>query len=151
MFLLKGNYTVLMSADVRILISWCNSCSSFSTSWPEARPSSWGRPWWVPGFQFNGFCLFFGPLLGPILGYFEDRNRTTDLCKIISNRLRELVPAGRPKLRHELRLPIVYISTHPSTVHRGPVTREPTLGAFCFEYSAKQSLLHWSRWLKTSF
>ena len=40
-------------------------------------------------------------------------------------------------------------------VHRGPVTREPMLRAFCFECSVKQSLLHWAggpklvlNWLK---
>ena len=40
-------------------------------------------------------------------------------------------------------------------VHSGEVTREPTLRAFCFENSAKQSLLNWaggskpvSKWLK---
>ena len=32
----------------------------------------------------------------------------TQMCKIISNRLRESVPAGRRKLRREFRLPIVY-------------------------------------------
>ena len=37
-----------------------------------------------------------------------------------------------------------------NSLHGPTVTRETTLRAICFENSAKQSLLHWSKWLRTS-
>ena len=40
----------------------------------------------------------------------------TQMWNIISNRLRESVPAGRRKLRREFRLPIVYNFLQLSTV-----------------------------------
>ena len=43
-------------------------------------------------------------------------NLYTDLCKNISNRLQESAPVGRPKLQRGIRIPIIHILTHPSTV-----------------------------------
>ena len=74
-----------------------------------------------PGWQFNRLfvCPSFGPRIGLSVGpsvklkssYVKTAQRTTEMCKNISNRLSEIAPAGRQSLRCEIRVPIVYIFT----------------------------------------
>ena len=62
----------------------------------------------------------------------------------ISLAILDIFTCGATSLSLSFRTCIFKMLCFKTVLHSGKVTREPTLRAFCFENSAKQSLLHWA-------